>query len=202
MFGDVITNEKGWRYELLPNVTQIILGSTPKTTVDEYWDGDLKWVTPAEIDEDTLYISDTNRHITEAGQKNAGLTLMPVNTVLFSTRAPIGKTAITASEMYCNQGFKNFVCSSSLDPVFLYCLLKYNTDYFVSLGGGTTFKELPRKIIERISISVPPIDLQNRYSEIYLQSDKLKFALQEAIKDLDALSKKIIAENLIPAGKE
>lgn len=202
MFGDVITNEKGWRYELLPNVTQIILGSTPKTTVDEYWDGDLKWVTPSEIEEDTLYISDTNRHITEAGQKNARLTLMPVNTVLFSTRAPIGKTAITASEMYCNQGFKNFVCSSSLDPVFLYCLLKYNTDYFVSLGGGTTFKELPRKIIERISISVPPIDLQNRYSEIYLQSDKSKFALQEAIKDLDALSKKIIAENLILAGKE
>lgn len=174
MFGDVINNDKGWSFKYLPEVTQIVLGSTPRTKVEEYWDGNVKWVTPAELTDETFYVNDTVRHITEAGVKNAKLTLMPVGTVLFSTRAPIGKTGITATEMYCNQGFKNFICSSSIEPVYLYCLLKFNKEHFISMGSGTTFKELSRKVIETFQISVPPIDLQIEYKNFYIQSDKSK----------------------------
>lgn len=196
MFGDVINNDRGWLYKYLPEVTEIILGSTPRTNVEEYWNGDIKWITPAELTDETFFVEDTERHITKAGVKNTKLTLMPVGTVLFSTRAPIGKTGITSSEMYCNQGFKNFICSSSLEPVYLYCLLKFNKEHFISMGSGTTFKELSRKVVETFQISVPPIELQMEFKELYLQSEKSKFELKQAIEGVDNLIRSLIQQEL------
>lgn len=195
MFGDVINNSMGWPYKKLPEVTTIILGSTPKTSKEEYWDGDIKWVTPAELTDESLFVYDTERHITEEGVKNTNLTLMPVETVLFSTRAPIGKTGITAAEMYCNQGFKNFICSEMLDPVYLYCLLRYNKEHFVSMGSGTTFKELSRRVLEQVSISVPKIETQKLFRELFLQSDKSKFVVSNR-----NLSRCLVIRNIILKG--
>lgn len=175
MFGDPIDNEKKWPFELLPDVTTIVLGSTPKTKNEEYWNGNIKWISPAELTDNSFYVYDTVKHITEAGVKSAGLKSFPANTVLFSTRAPIGKTAIAGCEMYCNQGFKNFICSSRLNPVYLYYLLKMKKEYFQGLGSGTTFRELSRAAIEKISIAVPDIALQNRFELLFKQSDKSKF---------------------------
>ena len=117
MFGDPLKNERGWEYRLLPEVTDIVLGSTPKSTESAYWDGNIKWITPAEIQDNAFIINDTVRHITPEGVKAAGLKPFPAGTVIFSTRAPIGKTAIAGCEMYCNQGFKNFICKPELNPV-------------------------------------------------------------------------------------
>ena len=175
MFGDPISNDRGWNTFRFPEVTKIILGSTPRTNRPEYWNGELKWVTPAELTDASFYIDDTIKHITELGVKETGLKSFPAGTVIFSTRAPIGKTAIAGCEMYCNQGFKNFVCGPKLRPVYLYYLLKNKKDYFVGLGSGTTFKELSRSVIEKISIAVPPIDLQKQFEELFVQSDKSKF---------------------------
>ena len=196
MFGDPIDNEKKWPFELLPDVTTIVLGSTPKTKNEEYWNGNIKWISPAELTDNSFYVYDTVKHITEAGVKSAGLKSFPANTVLFSTRAPIGKTAIAGCEMYCNQGFKNFICSSRLNPVYLYYLLKMKKEYFQGLGSGTTFRELSRAAIEKISIAVPDIALQNRFELLFKQSDKSKFELKEAIKSCDALMKSILYTNL------
>ena len=177
MFGDPIENEKGWKHALFPEVTTIVLGSTPRTNKAEYWDGNIKWISPAELTDETFYVYDTVKHITEAGVAAAGLKPFPAGTVIFSTRAPIGKTAIAGCEMYCNQGFKNFICGPELRPVYLYYLLKVKKEYFERLGTGTTFKELSRGAIEKISISVPPLQMQDEFEHLYLQSDKSKFAV-------------------------
>ena len=177
MFGDPIDNEKGWKYARFPEVTKIVLGSTPKTSNAEYWDGDVKWISPAELSDETFYVYDTVKHITKAGVAAAGLKPFPAGTVIFSTRAPIGKTAIAGCEMYCNQGFKNFICGPELRPVYLYYLLKMKRRYFEGLGTGTTFKELSRGAIEKISISVPPIHMQEEFERLYVQSDKSKFGV-------------------------
>lgn len=177
MFGNPISNDRKWEYELLPDVTEMILGSTPRSSEHAYWDGDVKWITPAELKDDTFEINDSVRRITQEGVKAAGLKSFPAGTVIFSSRAPIGKTAIAACEMYCNQGFKNFVCSNRLNPVYLYSLLRLNKDYFVGLGTGATFKELSKGRIEKIAISVPPIELQNEFEIFFRQSDKSKFAV-------------------------
>lgn len=198
-FGDPIINEKGWEYEPLSKVTNFILGSTPKSSEPDYWDGDKKWITPAEIKDDSFEINDTVRHITEKGVKAAGLKPFPAGTVIFSTRAPIGKTAIAGCEMYCNQGFKNFVCGPRINPVYLYSLLKIYKEYFINLGTGTTFKELPKSRLEKIAISIPPLKEQVKYELFYRQSYKSKAEIEQALTELNTTYKRVIAENL---GKE
>ena len=188
MFGNPLFNTKKWRwYSNINNVVTIVLGSTPNTKEPKYWDGDIKWITPAEMDDETFMINDTLRHITEFGVKSANLTKLPVGSVLFSTRAPIGKVGIAAAEMYCNQGFKSFICSNQVDSIFLYYTLKLNKEYLCSLGTGTTFKELSKKTVEGLKLGVPPIDLQKQFAIIYKQADKSKSYVRIAFKNLESM---------------
>lgn len=176
MFGDPMVNDKQWsEYSCISEITQIVLGGTPNSKEPSYWDGDIRWITPAEMTDQSYYIFDTVRHITDEGRKAANLTVLPEGTLLFSTRAPIGKVAIVGKEMCCNQGFKNFICSEKLNNVFLYYTLKLKKDYLCSLGTGTTFKELSKRTVESLKIAVPPIELQNQFETIYNQADKSGF---------------------------
>ena len=182
LFGNPLSNDRGWDFELLPDVTEFVLGSTPKSSEPSFWDGDIKWITPAELQDDTFEIFDSVRHITEEGVRSTSLKPFPAGTVIFSTRAPIGKTAIAGCEMYCNQGFKNFICGDRLNPVYLYALLRINKEYFISLGTGATFKELSKSRLEKIAISVPPKELQDQFEIFYRQSDKSKYLTQKIIR--------------------
>ena len=144
----------------LGDICEIVSGSTPKTGIDEYWDGDIKWITPAELNDDTYIITDSVRKITELAVKKTGLSSFPEGTVILSSRAPIGKVAIAGCEMYCNQGFKNLICSEKINNKYLYWFLKGNTAYLNSLGRGATFKEISKGIVSEIEINVPDIDKQ------------------------------------------
>ena len=175
MFGDPFKNEKGWGYYSLSKVTTIVLGTTPSSSNPDYWDGDIKWITPAELNDDSFYVYDSERHITEAGVRSTALKPFPAGTVIFSTRAPIGKTAIAGCEMYCNQGFKNFICSDKLNPVYLFYTLKSHKEELQKMGTGSTFLELSKKTIEGLSISIPPRELQDEFEVIYKQADKSKY---------------------------
>ena len=187
MFGNPIINDKKFEFKQIGEVTKIVTGTTPDTNDVENWNGGINWITPAEIKEDTLYVYETERKITEKGQKSKSLTLMPKGTVIFSTRAPIGKTAIAGNEMCCNQGFKNCICSININNIYLYYVLKNNTIYFNNLGTGATFKELSKRVFEKIKIAVPPIDLQNQFSEIVKQIDKQKFEIEKSLKETQEL---------------
>jgi type I restriction enzyme S subunit len=115
------------------------------------------WVTPAELD-GSKYFGKTQRTISdEAASK---LQLLPIGTVLFSSRAPIGKVAITTAPMYCNQGFKNIVCGDSLYNEYVYWCLKYNVPILQAVGGGATFKELSKSAMSDFSIPIPPLSIQ------------------------------------------
>lgn len=139
----------------LGEICEIVSGSTPKTSVEEYWDGDIKWITPAELDEDSYVITDSVRKITEEAVKKTGLSPFPEGTVILSSRAPIGKVAIAGCEIYCNQGFKNLICSEKINNKYLYWFLKGNTAFLNSLGRGATFKEISKQIVSNIEINVP-----------------------------------------------
>ena len=147
------------RYKL-GEICEIVSGSTPKTGVPEYWDGDMRWITPAELNDDSYIINDSVRKITELGVKKTGLSPFPVGTVILSSRAPIGKVAIAGCEMYCNQGFKNLICSDKINNRYLFWFLKGNTEYLNSLGRGATFKEISKQIVSSIEINVPNIKEQ------------------------------------------
>lgn len=182
--------KQGWEIKKLGEVCEVIGGSTPKTNEPTYWYGDFFWVTPAELD-GTKLISSTKRTITEAGIKSAHLQLLPAGTVLLSSRAPIGKVAITTVPMYCNQGFKNIICSDKLYNCYVYWFLYAKTEYLNALGTGATFKEISKKVVEQIPIPVPPLPVQERIvSELDLLSGIIE-KKREQLKELNALAQSI-----------
>ena len=144
------------------DICEIVSGSTPMTTVDEYWDGDIMWLTPAEITDDSYIVNDSLRKLTMLGVKKAGLTSFPAGTDILSSRAPIGKVAIAGCEMYCNQGFKNLICSDRINNKYLYWFLKKNISFLNSIGRGATFKQISKKIISDVEINIPDIECQER----------------------------------------
>ena len=146
----------------LGDICEIVSGSTPKTNIAEFWDGDVKWITPAELDENTYIITDSVRKITNLAMQKTGLTAFPAGTVILSSRAPIGKVAIAGCKMCCNQGFKNFICSEIVNNKYLYWFLKHNTAYLNSLGRGATFKEISKSIVSSIEINLPSLEEQQR----------------------------------------
>ena len=146
----------------LGDICEIVSGSTPKTNIAEFWDGDVKWITPAELDENTYIITDSVRKITNLAMQKTGLTAFPAGTVILSSRAPIGKVAIAGCKMCCNQGFKNFICSEIVNNKYLYWFLKHNTAYLNSLGRGATFKEISKSIVSSIEIDLPSLEEQKR----------------------------------------
>lgn len=184
MFGDPIENEKGWEVKMLGEVGEIISGSTPSTSDTENWNGDINWVTPAELGEQ-LYYGETVRKLTEKGAK--GLTLMPVGTVLLSSRAPIGKLAITKVPMCCNQGFKNIICNSSVNNIFLYYYLLQTIEHVKSLGRGATFKEVSKSSLFSYKIITPPIYLQQCFATRILSIEQQKIIVNSSIKELETL---------------
>ena len=173
----------------LGDICTVVSGSTPKSAVPEYWDGDVKWITPAELDDESYIINDSVRHITTLGVTKTGLKPFPAGTVILSSRAPIGKTAIAGCEMYCNQGFKNLICSGSVDSKYLYFFLSSKTDYLNSLGRGATFKEISKTIVENIEIPLPEISEQRAIAALFEKIIKLIQLRKAELEELDRLVK-------------
>lgn len=179
-----------WEYKKLGEVAEIIGGSTPKTNIKEYWDGDYFWITPAELKGDR-FIKSTSRTITDLAVENTNLSLLPKGTVLLSSRAPIGKVAIADVPMYCNQGFKNIICGEKLNNNYVYWLLYGKTEYLNSLGVGATFKEISKKIVENIPIPLPSLSTQQSIVSELDSLSKIIADCKETLKDYDALEQSI-----------
>ena len=173
----------------LGDICEIVSGSTPKTNIDEYWEGTIKWITPAELNDDTYIITDSVRKITELAVKKTGLKSFPEGTVILSSRAPIGKVAIAGCEMYCNQGFKNLSCSKKINNKYLYWFLKGNTVFLNSLGRGATFKELSKSIVSNIEINLPDIVYQKKAVETLEKVSEIIALRKRELSSLDDLIK-------------
>lgn len=178
----------------LGDICEIVTGATPKTNIKEFWDGDINWITPAELTEDTYIINESLRKITTEGVEKTGLKSFPKGTVILSSRAPIGKVAIAGCEMYCNQGFKNLVCSKQINNHFLYWYLKGHKEYLNSLGRGATFKEISKAIVENIEICLPTLEKQEKYADILEQCNGIIQIKKGQLRKLDTLVKSRFAE--------
>ena len=141
----------------ISDIGTVVGGATPSTKkAENYEGGNISWITPKDLSTFSgRYIKRGERNITETGLKSCSTQLMPKNTVLFSSRAPIGYVAIAANNVCTNQGFKSVIPNENTDALFLYYLLKYNKDKIESMGSGTTFKEVSGNNMKNIVVSVP-----------------------------------------------
>lgn len=173
----------------LGDVCTVVSGTTPKSDHPEYWDGEINWVTPAELTDDSNIIFESQRKITQQAVKDSSLKAIPAGTVLLSSRAPIGKVAIAGTEMYCNQGFKNLICTERIYNRYLYHFLRNNTAYLNSLGRGATFKEISKSIVENIEIPLPPLDEQRKIAAVLDKVSDLIAKRRQQLDKLDTLVK-------------
>lgn len=158
-----------WKECKIADLGTVIGGATPSTkNAANYEKGTIAWITPKDLSTFTgRYIQRGERNITEIGLKSCSTQLLPTNSVLFSSRAPIGYIAIAANEVCTNQGFKSVIPNDDTDPLFLYYLLKYNKDKIESMGSGTTFKEISGNTMKSISVRVPKdVSVQKRISAV------------------------------------
>jgi len=153
----------GWQIQTIGDVCDVVNGGTPKTGIAEYWDGPHQWITPAEMGKrSTPYICRTDRTITDTGMKNSSARLLPEQSVILSSRAPIGHLVINTTPMATNQGCKGLVPHNGLHSKYLYYYLTSIVSLLNDLGTGTTFKELSGGKLKEVSIPTPPFPEQQR----------------------------------------
>lgn len=183
---------KGWAELPIGQICRVIGGSTPKTAVSANWDGEIAWLTPDDLSRHREKVVKSGaRSITQAGYKSCSTTLVPAGTVLFTSRAPIGYTAIAGVPMCTNQGFKSFVPPSGVSPSYLYWYLRYATPAIQRMGTGTTFAEISKRVAESIPLRLAPQPEQERIvaaiEEQFSRLDNAEKSLQRARLRVEAL---------------
>lgn len=154
---------------LISEFAQVVAGGTPSTSQVEYWNGNIPWITPKDISQlKGKYVSKTTSYITEKGIEKSSATLFPENSVILSTRAPVGYLAINTVPMTSNQGIKAIVCDpEKCSPEFLYYLLKTKQRELEQQSSGSTFKELPTSGLKNFNIELPTMNIQLRIANIH-----------------------------------
>lgn len=147
-----------WEIVRLKNVTKIVSGATPKSSVAANWDGDINWITPAEFG-DEMYIGESVRKITKKGLESCATTLVPIGSIIISNRAPIGSLGISEIELCTNQGCKSII-PIKINNYFLYFVMSLQKENLNVLGNGTTFRELATKSLRNYKIPLPPKEEQ------------------------------------------
>ena len=144
-----------WEQHKLGEFADIVGGGTPSTSNFEYWDGDIDWYAPAEI-ADQIFVSSSERKITQQGYDNSSAKMLPVGTVLFTSRAGIGKTAILRKEGCTNQGFQSIVPHiNELDSYFIFSRSEEMKRYGETVGAGSTFVEVSGKQMANMELMMP-----------------------------------------------
>lgn len=195
-----------WEQRKLGEIADIIGGGTPSTSKYEYWDGDIDWYTPAEIAEQ-IFVDSSERKITKQGYENSSARILPIGTVLFTSRAGIGKTAILRKEACTNQGFQSIVPhKNELDSYFIFTRTEELKRYGKTNGAGSTFVEVSGKQMASMDIMMPrKIEEQRQIGTYFKQLDNLITLHQREIDRLTNLRKAMIDKmfpqngNTVPA---
>ena len=147
---------EGWGVQRLKRIAKIVNGSTPKSSIAEYWDGDIVWVTPADIGKvGSLKISESEKKITHEGLNNCGASIVPQGSIILTTRAPIGNLAIANTSLCTNQGCKSLIPTNVYSPYLFYSLF-VSKEVLQSIGSGTAFKELSTDNLASFMIALSP----------------------------------------------
>ena len=144
-----------WSEKNISSIAKIVGGGTPSTAISSYWNGGIPWFTPAEINENVKYVSTSNRTISQEGLNHSSAKLLPIGTILFTTRASIGLKSILLNSATTNQGFQNIIVNKEFDNQFIYYLLTIFKNKIIKESSGSTFLEISPKKLGKIVLYLP-----------------------------------------------
>lgn len=146
----------------IEEICEVVSGGTPSTKVSSYWNGDIIWLTPKDLSNNTSKrIFNSLTTITEEGLNNSAARILPVNSVLLSSRAPIGYLALAGKPLCTNQGFKSMICNPNyLLPEYLYYYLQTKVEELNNISTGSTFKELSGSLLKNYTVTIHDLDMQ------------------------------------------
>ena len=177
-----------WVTESILEIGEVISGGTPATNIGDYWDGEIVWVTPADLSKlNYAPLETSGRKITKLGLNNSSANLIKAGSVVMSSRAPIGYFAIPNIEFSTNQGCKSIELKTNNDSLFFYYLFKFNIDTFKNKGEGTTFAEISKKQVEKLYFTFPPLPQQKKIAKILSTCDAVIEKTEAAIAKYQSL---------------
>jgi len=183
------------KYVSLGECCEIISGSTPSRNNKKYWNGNINWFTPKDLSKiEGKFVFESPEKITEEGLNQSSAKLIPTNSLLFSSRAPIGHIAINKEIASTNQGFKNLVPNPELDVNYLYYLMKQATPELKELGQGAIFKELSKSILSKYKILLPPLPIQQKIAEVLDKADAIRQRNRQILEKYDQLAESLFLE--------
>lgn len=190
--------DEEWERRKLGEVAEIVGGGTPSTSIKDYWDGDIDWYTPAEIAEQ-IYITSSQRKITEEGYNHSSAKMLPVGTVLFTSRAGIGKTVILSRKGCTNQGFQSIVPhKDKLDSYFIFSRGEELKKYGETIGAGSTFIEVSGKQMANMELMLPKIITEQQVIGAYFEKLNKLITLHQRKYDKLVNIKKSMLEKMFP----
>lgn len=183
-----------WITYKLGEIVEVYGGGTPSTKNDQYWNGNIPWLTPKEVTAaSSRFISKTEKYISEDGLKKSSAKLMPSGTILMTSRATIGEVVVNKVPMATNQGFINIVCKN-IDKFYLFYWLKLNKGLLILNSHGTTFNELIKSVFKEIEINLPSLATQCKIASILSAYDDLIENNTQRIKILEEMAQAIYKE--------
>ena len=186
-----------WEQRKLGEISNIVGGGTPSTEVESYWNGNINWYSPAEIGSQ-IYVSNSQRKITELGLEKSSARLLPVGTVLFTSRAGIGNMAILKEKACTNQGFQSIIpIKNKLNSYFIFSRSNELKKYAETVGAGSTFVEVSGKQMSEMEIKIPQIKEQVKIADLFTNLDNLITLHQRKQEKLNELKKSMLDKMFI-----
>ena len=192
--------EGEWKEVQIKDIANIVGGGTPSTKNKDFWNGKINWFTPTEVGENK-YLFNSERKITEKGLEKSSATLLPINTILLTTRATIGRRSIILKKSTTNQGFQSLTIKNNSNVEFIYYLLDILEKILLRKSCGSTFLELSKKELKKINIIIPIIEEQEKIADFLSAIDK-KIELMEKKHTLYQSIKKYILSNIFPVNNK
>ncbi|WRG62529.1 restriction endonuclease subunit S [Helicobacter pylori] len=192
---DAFTTPSNWQRVRLGDIAEIIGGGTPSTQITSFWNGSINWFTPTEIGI-TKYVYKSQRTITPLGLKNSSAKLLPIGTILLTSRASIGDCAILKVVATTNQGFQSLIPLEKINNEFLYYLILTLKNKLLKLASGSTFLEVSPNKIKNLLIPLPPLNEQIAIANILSGLDRYLCALDALILKKEGVKKALSFELL------
>ena len=187
-----------WNKYTINDLATVVGGGTPDTTVKSYWGGDIQWFTPSEIGKNK-YVDFSKRTITRDGLDNSSAKLLPLHTILLSSRATVGECSIASNECTTNQGFQSLIAKQcNID--FLYYLIQTKKKDLIRNACGSTFLEISANEIRKIKVAVPVQNEQEQIAKLLSLIDERIATQNKIIEKLQSLIRGI-AQNMVHRGK-